>query len=487
MTNALVKSFGSQLDFLKYYLDTNYNWESPASAFARYAFHLTNSTPPFQVVTNEVINSLEPRRLHHQAPVLAAVGYELACGRVFADSILEAWANGLMRLASRDVFPLDRASFFYRPVELLGISLGVSYCSKVRPEDLLWLQEVLTKGEQKLFDSELWAFFLSFYAAKTLFVPWKPRRNLPLPEEMSIHELGLVSFICAFDSSLAQILGFNQLHNEIDKALLSICLVASVPADDTSHAAVLYLSLQKTITKVFQVSWDDYWQFNYHTKQLVTLVKFLCDRFRLANGQFESLDSEVDITDEHNLKELLDSLLQLRTNIDILIGKVRDTMRHKLNNQVINNQEIIITATNVTMSNNQNKNYVEIMSERKINIDQSRASIGIGYSENADANQLGGTINNYASEQKQNLAEAAAEIQALLQQLEKTYPTDTATGQMVIATKAIERIENDPNWKKRVVSAAKEGGLQAFEKAIDNPLGAFIVGAIKGWQETGAD
>jgi hypothetical protein len=29
--------------------------------------------------------------------------------------------------------------------------------------------------------------------------------------------------------------------------------------------------------------------------------------------------------------------------------------------------------------------------------------------------------------------------------------------------------------------------LAAFEKAIDNPAGAFIVAAIKGWQEVEAE
>jgi hypothetical protein len=37
--------------------------------------------------------------------------------------------------------------------------------------------------------------------------------------------------------------------------------------------------------------------------------------------------------------------------------------------------------------------------------------------------------------------------------------------------------------KQKVINAVKEGGLAAFEKAIDNPAGAFVVGAIKGWQE----
>nr|WP_322715964.1 pentapeptide repeat-containing protein [Nostoc sp. ChiQUE02]MDZ8228819.1 pentapeptide repeat-containing protein [Nostoc sp. ChiQUE02] len=95
--------------------------------------------------------------------------------------------------------------------------------------------------------------------------------------------------------------------------------------------------------------------------------------------------------------------------------------------------------------------------------------------------------NYYAAGQPQSLAEAAAEIQLLLKQLEQTYPTTTTSQQMVIAAEAINRIESNPTLKKRVINAVKEGGLAAFEKAIDNPAGAFIVGAIKGWQEVEAE
>jgi uncharacterized protein YjbI with pentapeptide repeats len=65
---------------------------------------------------------------------------------------------------------------------------------------------------------------------------------------------------------------------------------------------------------------------------------------------------------------------------------------------------------------------------------------------------------NYAPEQKQTLAEAAAEIQQLLKQLEQTNPTATEAQQ-------IEHINNEttPNFKRRFASA-----LQAFgETAID--------------------
>ena len=48
----------------------------------------------------------------------------------------------------------------------------------------------------------------------------------------------------------------------------------------------------------------------------------------------------------------------------------------------------------------------------------------------------------------------------------------------MVATKASEQIESDHNWKQRAVTAFQQGSLKALET---NPVGAFIVGAIKGW------
>ena len=58
---------------------------------------------------------------------------------------------------------------------------------------------------------------------------------------------------------------------------------------------------------------------------------------------------------------------------------------------------------------------------------------------------------------------------------------------MAVATKAIQQIESNPDLKQKVINAAKEGGLAGFEKAIDNPIGALITGAIKGWLEAKAE
>jgi hypothetical protein len=119
-----------------------------------------------------------------------------------------------------------------------------------------------------------------------------------------------------------------------------------------------------------------------------------------------------------------------------------------------------------------------------MNIDQSNSSIGVGVNHGEiNTKKLAGTIN---EAEKQNLAEAAAEIRQLLEQLSQSYPTNTTAEKMAVAAKAINRIESDPNWKQRAINAVSKGGLAAFEKAIDNPAGAFVVGAIQGWQEAEA-
>lgn len=87
-------------------------------------------------------------------------------------------------------------------------------------------------------------------------------------------------------------------------------------------------------------------------------------------------------------------------------------------------------------------------------------------------------------EQKQNLAEAAAEIQQLLETLSKTYPTDTTTGKMEVAAAAFEQIQTNPDLSNRVLSALKAGGVSAFEQLLNHPAASFVIGALQDWQET---
>ncbi|AFY41844.1 hypothetical protein [Nostoc sp. PCC 7107] len=106
-----------------------------------------------------------------------------------------------------------------------------------------------------------------------------------------------------------------------------------------------------------------------------------------------------------------------------------------------------------------------------------------------EGNNVGGEgniINNYKSirQNEQTLAEAAAEIQKLLEQLEKSYPATTTVGKMAIATETISQIDSNPTLAARILSALQAGGISAFEQLLNHPAASFFISALGDWQST---
>ena len=94
--------------------------------------------------------------------------------------------------------------------------------------------------------------------------------------------------------------------------------------------------------------------------------------------------------------------------------------------------------------------------------------IGGDYYLNGDLNQGG--------EKKQTLAKAAAEIQELLMQLEKSQPAATEAEKV-----AYVNDETPADLKSRVVNALKAGGESAADNMLDNIYGNVARAIIKGW------
>jgi len=84
---------------------------------------------------------------------------------------------------------------------------------------------------------------------------------------------------------------------------------------------------------------------------------------------------------------------------------------------------------------------------------------------------------NYAPEQKQTLAEVAAEIQQLLQQLEQTNASATEADQAAFLTAVIP-----PTKRQRCVNALREGGKELLKELMDNKWLNATIAAIEGWQ-----
>ena len=114
-------------------------------------------------------------------------------------------------------------------------------------------------------------------------------------------------------------------------------------------------------------------------------------------------------------------------------------------------------------------------------IEHQKVNVGVGVS-NAEikTNKLAGNINELP---EKTLAETAAEIQQLLQQLEQSNSTETVVRQMEVATQAIEVIKNNPTLKQRVIGVLKSAGTEAFKEAINHPVTNILVAGFQGWIE----
>jgi len=96
----------------------------------------------------------------------------------------------------------------------------------------------------------------------------------------------------------------------------------------------------------------------------------------------------------------------------------------------------------------------------------------MGNNENWTVNTGGGNFNNtqgnyiqgnyYAAGQPRSLIEAAIEIQALLKQLETSYPSDTPERDRAMAMEVVKHLESNPTMKQKVINGVTEGSLAAF-------------------------
>jgi hypothetical protein len=92
--------------------------------------------------------------------------------------------------------------------------------------------------------------------------------------------------------------------------------------------------------------------------------------------------------------------------------------------------------------------------------------------------------NYYSAGERQTLAEAAAEIQKLLEQLDKTYSADTTASKIEVATEAIKLIDSNPALTARIISALQAGSVKAFEQFLSHPAASFVIAALEDWQKT---
>lgn len=310
MSAELSQSLARDLAVIREFLRTNVGSLSPELGFAAYVFDKLNAAPPFTIATGAT--ALEPKRLD-QAPILAATGFFLAIKSSTIDKpTSEAWAAAFQRLSKRDPFPSDRASFAYRPLEVVGIALGMASSANIDSASRDWFKGVLSRLQNQQ-PANLWDASLYAVARCVAGLPANFDSGGRM-ERLSTAELALLRWVnAAFERTVITALPAGS-ESVLDRILLENSLKAPPAPRDLAEAAVLHISLTTAIATRLESALAETWQVGRPTKDAVALIETICRRFPFLVKQLGARHDKrppLLVNDEYDVQDLLHGLLRL--------------------------------------------------------------------------------------------------------------------------------------------------------------------------------
>ena len=219
----------------------------------------------------------------------------------------------------------------------------------------------------------------------------------------------------------------------------------------------------------------------------------------------EALYSAIDVVSKDNNVDLQITGLRVKEGgkkLEIFVDISEESSRTKLKQEI--NQEY--DAETQKRKDNGTTNFFNFLHIEKLvqnsqmNLSGANGQIDGGnthMSTNFENNLSGANVANFANqvsgnarqqadqhidqfERKKTLSEAAAEIQKLLEQLEKSHPTATEIEKVLYVND-----ETTPSFKRRIVGALGAGGEAAIEEFLDNSYLNIGKAIIKGWIKPG--
>lgn len=277
-------------------------WPSPEAGFLDYLQTTTGSNAQRKLVIERL----------DETPILASAGYHYANPTFHVPAGYDdTFAKHFRRLAQKQAFPLDRESYFFRPLDLLGICIGATTCPSITPADRQWLQKVLRDGEQRLTPSTR-AHYIGAVAAAHVGVHWRidPPRRL---DETPLPTLSLLYWINNQDD-LAKKLGLTIPGPDLASAVLKRTLTQNDNHDDLADAGLILQTIQDVIDKTITARVAQTWHAPENRKAAEALIQHLCDRFPLLTNTLQQRHDNrptITMTDEYDVQDLLGATLKL--------------------------------------------------------------------------------------------------------------------------------------------------------------------------------
>lgn len=318
MTAPLVSMLGGLLASLEGRVADS-GWPAPEAA---YAAHVFASLPGAATETsNRLAGELTAAAVAdvdearwREAPVLAAAGYLLADAA--SSGLTERWVAGVERLAERDPFPPDRASFFYRPVELLGLARGAAAAGAPAATFRGWLTGVARDGERRVPD-DVWHRGLAAAAADVLGAPWSLSLAASEVAAAAVEEIALLVWLAtAYAAAGERLLGSDERlqATELERTLLERAVFEPVDAADAARAAVTAAALRHAVEATLESAHGARWQLDRSERDATDVIVNLCRRFPryvLQLATRHDSRAALQIADEYDLQDNLHALLRL--------------------------------------------------------------------------------------------------------------------------------------------------------------------------------
>ncbi|MHB1511264.1 MAG: PD-(D/E)XK nuclease domain-containing protein [Acidimicrobiales bacterium] len=281
MSQAVLRSFALQIAELEDAIRRDWRWVSPEAAFVVWLAKRVGTASPVKA-------SPIGEERWSEAPFLAALGFLFGAG-VIGQSEADRWLSGMEVVSRKEPLPPDRASFMFRPVELLGITVGATSLER-DSEATRWLRDALTRGE-KLFSVDPWTQALTAWSAR--MVGADLRSLNPEPAELDVMVLDVLEQLPGTDAD----------------RFLAVASVEGTASSDLSRSAARWAALRATVgdatigmTVVPPAA------------TAADVVEKLCRRFPAFVAQLRQRHDGRDtlvVNDEYDVQDVLHAVLRL--------------------------------------------------------------------------------------------------------------------------------------------------------------------------------
>lgn len=293
MTGVLDSSLSQLLSRSRELLEkSSASWPEAASGFAFRVCRAAGISAPTYMSGALLPTDLQALR---RTPELAAYGYVL---ELASDDVAGVWSEALGLLRGREIYPSDRQSFIFNPVEILGVACGVSD-RRIRSTHGDWLVEAIKTGIDGS-QFKTWLSLVGAHGALTLL--GSPRPGIPAPPR-ALRGVSTAELLSYLGIGLT-FLGPQWTSSELEAEVVRRIFEEPINVSDAAEAAILLAVISRELISAQRPA-------NQTAEDLVVM---LARRFPLFVDRLQSRHGKrpaFEVKDEYDVQDLLHGILKL--------------------------------------------------------------------------------------------------------------------------------------------------------------------------------